>query len=598
MGDSKMGGMAGSGAVGMANDPSALYEQSRAALQNGNLAKAISIADQILKLTNWAPFACAWAANLRLEARDWRRAIEYAQRGLSKGRSAALFGIQGEAYLALSELGMAELSLREAIKDQPNHAPWWFHLARLLLRMDREFEAMEALTKGVAITPDSGCLIRLAHLELLFGDPVAAFANVIHGLELDPGDVIGNTIAAKSLMELGRVDEANNYWRKAADLAGSNAEEVDLIRVRFLREQGQFVDATSSLQRIVEAHPDSPRAHALMADSRRCSESDLPLIERMESLAAKKLNLSSGERMNLEYSLGKAFDDLGRFEEAMRHFDRANAIGYEALVADGGFDRSNYAAMLKARKEVFSRINIEEAATTGIRDETPIFVMGMMRSGTTLMEQILARHPLVAGAGEQKFWIGLDAKLIDFDERRVRNELLGDAAATYQRLLARYGAGAERVVDKQPGNLLLAGLLHMAFPEARIIYMVRHPLDNAISIWNTNIQTSTSFVHNKGNLAFAIRQYEELMRHWVEVLPADRFMTLSYESLVMDQEVNTRKVLEFCRLPWDDGCLSPEKSQGRVVTPSLWQVRQPVYNTSIGRWKNYEPWLGELRQLA
>jgi len=222
----------------------------------------------------------------------------------------------------------------------------------------------------------------------------------------------------------------------------------------------------------------------------------------------------------------------------------------------------------------------------------------MMRSGTTLMEQILARHPLVAGAGEQKFWIGLDAKLIDFDERRVRNELLGDAAATYQRLLARYGAGAERVVDKQPGNLLLAGLLHMAFPEARIIYMVRHPLDNAISIWNTNIQTSTSFVHNKGNLAFAIRQYEELMRHWVEVLPADRFMTLSYESLVMDQEVNTRKVLEFCRLPWDDGCLSPEKSQGRVVTPSLWQVRQPVYNTSIGRWKNYEPWLGELRQLA
>jgi hypothetical protein len=204
----------------------------------------------------------------------------------------------------------------------------------------------------------------------------------------------------------------------------------------------------------------------------------------------------------------------------------------------------------------------------------------------------------VAGAGEQKFWIGLDAKLVDYENRRLRKEVLREAAATYMRLLSRYRAGAMRVVDKQPGNLLLAGALHIAFPDARIIYMRRDPLDNAISIWNTNIQTSTSFVHDKGNLVFALQRYDDLMRHWAEVLPSDRFMTLSYESLVVDQEASTRKVLEFCGLPWSDACLTPEKGQGRVITPSLWQVRQPVYRTSIGRWRNYEPWLGEFRQLA
>ena len=301
--------------------------------------------------------------------------------------------------------------------------------------------------------------------------------------------------------------------------------------------------------------------------------------------------------MNLEYALGKSFDDLGRYEEAMIHFDRANAIGLQTITARGGLDRAKYADDIQTRKEIFSRSNLGRASGTGIYDETPIFVVGMIRSGTTLLEHILGRHPLVSGAGEQNFWIGLESKLIDFDNRRLRDRVLSEAATTYMRLLDRYRGSARRVVDKQPGNLLLAGALHVAFPEARIVYMHRDPLDNAISIWNTNVQTSVPFVHDKGNLAFAMRQHDGLMHHWEEVLPTDRFMTLSYESLVIDQEACTRKVLEFCGLPWTDACLSPEKSKGRVVTPSLWQVRQPVYRTSIGRWKNYEPWLGELVQL-
>jgi hypothetical protein len=156
---------------------------------------------------------------------------------------------------------------------------------------------------------------------------------------------------------------------------------------------------------------------------------------------------------------------------------------------------------------------------------------------------------------------------------------------------------ASRVVDKQPGNLLLAGALHLAFPNARIIYMRRDLLDNAISIWNTNIQTPVPFMHDKGNLAFAIQQHDKLMKHWQSVLPSDRFMVLPYESLVEKQELWTGRMLEFCGLPWDDACLTPEKSTAKVLTPSSWQVRQPVYRTSVGRWRNYEPWLGDFDVL-
>jgi hypothetical protein len=303
------------------------------------------------------------------------------------------------------------------------------------------------------------------------------------------------------------------------------------------------------------------------------------------------------DRKSLEYAAGKGLDELGRFERAMRHFDRANEIGFESIRARGGFDQAAYSEMLQARIEVFSKENIDRIRSLGSEPESPIFVVGMIRSGTTLLEQILARHPGLVGAGEQKLWIAADRKLLDLANRTLNEEVLSETAATYKRLLNRYGKGTKRVVDKQPGNLLLVGAIYVAFPNARIVYMHRDALDNAVSIWNTNIQTSVPFVHHKGNLAFALREHGAVMRHWSEVLPADRLLVLSYESLVLDQEASTRRVLGFCDLPWDEACLTPENGTGRVITPSLWQVRQPVYRSSVGRWKNYEPWLGDLMKL-
>ena len=580
----------------MASDLRSLYAQSQAAVQRGDLARAISTADEMLRVSQFAPSACGWAASLRLDARHWQQAIDIAQIGLTKGRSGALFGILGQAYLGRSELGQAESAFREAVREQPDYAPWKFHLALLLLRQEREFEAMEFLREGVALQADQVCLTRLAQLELTFSDPTSALEHAEKALEMDPSDGAAHTIAAKSLMELERDDEADAHWGRAHELAPGNREEVDLIRARFLREQGHFDRAVAALEQIVEEHPESAQALTLLTESKKTKEADAPLLRRLETLAVDE-RLLAAERMSLEYALGKAYDDLKQYEEAMSHFDRANAVAYEGIVARGGFDRGQYAAMIRTRKEVFSAKNLSDRLPSSVGDDTTIFVMGMIRSGTTLMEQILRRHPDVKGAGEQKFWMSIESKLVDLESRRVRPEALAEARSTYNKLLELYRGGAKRVVDKEPANLLLAGGLHMAYPGARIVYMHREAIDNALSIWTTRVQTTVPFVHHKGNLAFAIRQHEELMRHWQEVLPADRFMVVPYESLVSEQETWTRKVIDFCGLPWSGDCLSPEKSDDRVITPSLWQVRQPVYRTSVDRWKNYVPCLGEFESL-
>ena len=589
--------MAGSEQIGTDFDPRLLYEASRAAFHQGNLAKAILLADQILEGTYYSQPACIWAATLKLEAKEWRRVIEIGRIGLTKGNSANLLGILGQAHYALSEFSLAESALQGAIRMQPGYAPWMFHLARVLLRVDREFEALEILEAALRMAPDGFGLNRTAQLELSFGDAAAALGHALGAIDMLPNDATGHILAAKCLMELARDGEADDHWKKAAELSPNTAEEIQLIRVRYERELGQFPKASRRLDSLKIAHPNSVRIGAMALETSRCSGEDLPQIRRMESLLSEN-SITLGERIHLEYALGKALDDLGLYDGAMQHFNAANALSFQGMNPTRTFDRTKYALEVQARKDTFTEKVISRAAEIGISSESPIFVMGMIRSGTTLLEQILSRHPLVQGAGEQKFWPSLDSKLIDLPNRHLKESAIQQAASTYLRLLKRFHPSAQRVVDKQPGNLLLAGALHVAFPQARIIYVVRNPRDNAVSIWNTNIETSAPFVHDKGHLAFAIKQHEALRRHWEEVVPSNRFTTLSYESLVTDPESSIRRMLDFCGLPWSQACLTPDENHGRVITPSLWQVRQPIYQSSIGRWKNYEPWLGDFKELT
>jgi hypothetical protein len=208
-----------------------------------------------------------------------------------------------------------------------------------------------------------------------------------------------------------------------------------------------------------------------------------------------------------------------------------------------------------------------------------------------LVEQILSSHPKVGGAGEQRFW------------PNHRPELLREGAdfhglgRQYVDRLQHVAPGFERVVDKMPSNYELCGPIHISLPKAKIIHMRRHPVDTCISIYTTPNRVPISFAYNRANIVFAYRQYRRLMAHWRSVLSPDAFLEVDYEAVVSDREGQVRRIAEFLELEWSDALLHHESTERNVLTPSLWQVRQPIYTSSIQRWKRYEPWLREFAEL-
>jgi hypothetical protein len=226
----------------------------------------------------------------------------------------------------------------------------------------------------------------------------------------------------------------------------------------------------------------------------------------------------------------------------------------------------------------------------------PILIVGMMRSGTTLAEQILSAHPEVAGAGEQLFWSRAASQVLNSVDRLIEAEIAG-LGREYVTELAKIGPHASHVTDKMPGNYMFLGLIGSALPNARVVHIRRSPADNCLSIWTTPNHMPHEGGHVKSDIVFVYRQYLRLMEHWRTILPADRFLAIDYERLVSDREATTRCMIDFCGLEWDEACMHPESNRRIVKTPSAWQVRQPVYGTSVARWRKFEPYLGEFGDL-
>jgi tetratricopeptide (TPR) repeat protein len=310
-------------------------------------------------------------------------------------------------------------------------------------------------------------------------------------------------------------------------------------------------------------------------------------------LLAKRLPLTA--EISLRYALGKYFDDVAQYDDAFDHYTRANELSKRF---GARYDRTQFAALVTRIIERFQPDFIRECQARGSSEELPLLIVGMPRSGTSLTEQILASHPAVFGAGELTFWHGAYVRL----ERaglysETAMSLLPEVARNYLERLNSVGKGALRVVDKMPANFLYAGLIHAAFPKARIIHMQRHPIDTALSIYFQNFFNIGPYANDLEDLAHYHGQYLRIMDHWRQVLPAMTLMDVPYEGLIEDQEQWTRRLVDFAGLPWDPQCLNFQDTNRVVITASKWQVRQKIYRRSSGRWRNYEKHLGPLRGL-
>ena len=414
-------------------------------------------------------------------------------------------------------------------------------------------------------------------------------------LRIDRNHVDAHLLAAMALSEDGNAIGAEIHLNRVLKHSPKNVIAIASLGL-CLQEQGRFEEARKPLRDSIALWPVNGLAYYALLRSQKVTEKDLPILTSIEEQLTTP-QIDPLHRAYMHYALGKGLEDLGQYEDSFRNYEAANRVAYNYWLAHRPWDKERYAFNFNRTIEVFSRQGISDVQRQGLVSDRPLFVIGMIRSGTTLVEQILSSHPDICAAGEQTFWHEQAGRIFHPTERAVDKQALVVVADEYLALLNRFSATSARVTDKLPHNYALVGIIKAAIPGAKFIHIRRNPLDNCLSIFTTAYQRPPAFTLDKDNIVFAYQQYDRIMQHWGVNLDPDDLLEVSYEDLVQNRELVTRRMIDFAGLDWSDSCLSHEKNERSVHTPSTWQVRQPIYSSSVERWRRFEPWLAEFQTL-
>jgi tetratricopeptide (TPR) repeat protein len=476
-----------------------------------------------------------------------------------KPRDASALNNLGAALSKVGRYPEAKVHFRKAIAREPGHRDAHGNLGAIYLACGQFFEAEHSLRRAI---------------------------------EASPADVERRCDLGRTLVNLGRLREAQAQFERVLKVASLHSEALVGMGL-IARMEGHFDKAGALFERALEANPNSPAACAAQAGIGRMTASQVSWLERAEKIAAG--GIAPAEEATVRFAIGKYYDDVRNFERAFNNFERANEL-LKTLADKYLPDVATRFADDLIR--VYTRESLVSAAGGTANSMKPVFVVGMMRSGTSLVEQIIASHPAAAGAGELSFWNDAVRK----HDALIRREPLGEGlrkelAEGYLSALARHSVDALRVVDKAPINSDYLGVIHSVFPNARIIYMRRDPIDTCLSCYFQPFSAALNFTMDLSDLAHYYREHQRLMAHWRAVLPAGAILDVPYAELVADQEGWTRKILDFIGLDWDQRCLDFHSTTRPVVTASYWQVRQRIYNDSVQRWRHYRKFIGPLLDL-
>jgi len=455
-------------------------------------------------------------------------------------------------------IGGAIIAYDRATKLLPSLTEAWFRAGALVYTLGHREEAVGCFRRAAA-TGGRTSFGRLGKARALLTEDRNQEAEKVlrQTLAVDPGNAMAQELLGNLLSEFGRFDEARECFERAITLAPLLAGSYyDLVRCR-----------------------------PVTSDDR--------LLQRMEAALATP-GLEAAQRLRLHLAIGKAAEDLGDYALAMRHFDFADTVRR----GSGSFDPAAFSREIDRLIARCTPELIARAPELGSCDATPVLIIGMPRSGTTLVEQIVSMHPEVGAGGELHFWNQRGGAWHGSEGAANQTAYLAKAAADYLRLLRTIAPTAARVTDKMPFNFLWAGLIHVAFPSAIIIHCRRAAVDTALSIHQTHFHPSLAFPTGGAELVEYFHSYQRLIGHWRSVLPPERFIEVDYEDLTRTPEPVIRRIIAACGLAWHDACLRPESNPRAVRTPSKWQTRQRIYSTSVARWRRYEPWLGPLRALV
>ena len=533
----------------------------------GELGRANQLYKQVLTIDPQSTRALHHLGLIAHQAGQPVAAIGWLERAVQVDASDAIsWNFLGNLKRELGQLHPAIEAYREAVAQRPNYETALYNLAMTLQKTGDASAAITIFEDLVKLMPrDADVWNRLGAAYLDSSDPDAAKRAHEHALELDPDSAEAHNGLGLTCMDIGEFDDAAEHYRAA-----------------------------------IKRDPAFIRVYYNLAKSHRFSSADDPDLDLIESVLQRP-GLSRDERADLHFGLGKAHDDYGNYDRAFKHFEQANSLKRASMKVD----KAGHQRWMDNLRETFNASFYRQREGYGNESDKPVFIVGMPRSGTTLVEQIISSHPQAHGAGELAKIGDLARTLCESVDPKLHYPgyvpqldaaTCQAAAAEYLSFVEAKAGNATRITDKLPANYLRLGLIALLFPNARVIDCRRSALDTVVSIYFSHFAGDHPFAYSLEDIEFEYQQYVQLMAHWRQVLPLS-WHEVSYEALVEDTEAQTRELIAAVGLGWDPACLRFYDTERPVHTASNWQVRRPVYPRSMGRWKHYAAHLSALEHL-
>lgn len=455
------------------------------------------------------------------------------------------------------------------------------HYANVIHALESAFERGLEKPKVILMYADS--LTQISRLKQAYD--IYQEALILWPKELDIHLKLGDLCLKREDLEQAQ----RHYQRVLAERPDSMDAKLGLVLVA--RQQGRTQEAFLQLKLLLELQPEDP--HLLFLYSRLGNKEldQEALIQRLK-LSLKNNNTERSQQRLLSFELGRIYDELSQYDMAFDYYQRGNKL-FEG--------KAETAESIKIRRQIidsYSSKALAHAARASNDSERPIFIVGMPRSGTSLVEQILASHPQVYAAGELSDLPELIAEHLGqySDINACHIDVLECIASHYLEVIDGHVAGERYVTDKMPGNFVHLGLISLLFPKARIIHCMRNPVDTCLSCYFQDFDHGHGYSYDLDTLLDEYSQYQMMMAHWNQVLDIPIF-EMKYEKLIQDQYGETKALLAFLKLPWDERCIEFYKTERTVITASAHQVDKPIFDSSVARWENYEKYLGPLQRL-
>ena len=510
-------------------------------------------------------------------------------------------GALGNRANALSELGRPDQALQSAARAlelRPDNLAALANLGNAQRQLGRFEEALKSFERALRLKPDypEGHNNR-ANVLWELGRREEALRGYDEALKLRPHYPEALSNRGNALRELGRVDEALACLDQATALAPRYADAWE-NRAITLAEMGRVEEAVAAIEKAIALAPWRVRPHRVLTELRSVGPGD-GAFKALTELAKAPDRLNAQDQVSLGFALGKAYADIGDADASFRWYTEGAAKRRAQL----DYDEPSALAGLEQIRKAYPRALIRRKSGKGDPSPTPVFVVGMPRSGTTLIEQVLAGHPKVFPAGETPLLAAtLDAyaaasgkvSMSIGDFAALPSDQLAALGADYVQRITALAPQAERIVNKTPVNFSVVGLIHLMLPNARIIHARRDPVDTCLSCFTKLFVHDLPYTYDLGELGRYYLGYEALMGHWRKALPEGVMLEVRYEDVVADLEGQARLMLEHLGLEWDPACLDFHRAGRQVRTASTLQVRQPIYASSVGRWRAYETQLAPL----